>query len=263
MSSSQWHLNHDTIGSAEPWALWCRWTRTAPPDITGYTNTDQIANYTPDEKLFDSAVHEAAHAVLYLATGHRIRGITIHAAGDDSHGGQAQVDHAPFSGLWLDFVTAAAAGERAQDRWLRESGLWTPGRAWVAERLAWDDRRQVAESTHTCLKQELSFGVRDDWTDYAWIMDRADEALDPLWDRVLTLTHHIAEHRQVTGEEAARITGLSSNDDCPMYSALPETPSTSGKQSLWEIPLSDTSRLVVLDECDLRLAELGHRSAAT
>jgi DNA-binding SARP family transcriptional activator len=51
-------------------------------------------------------------------------------------------------------------------------------------------------------------GDHSDWADYAWIMDRTDETLDPVWDQVLTLAHYVAEHRQITGEEAARITGL-------------------------------------------------------
>ncbi|MFE3881788.1 hypothetical protein ACFXPQ_02485 [Streptomyces lydicus] len=43
---------------------------------------------------------------------------------------------------------------------------------------------------------------------YAWTMDRTDEALDLVWDQVLALAHHVAAHRQATGEEAARIAGF-------------------------------------------------------
>lgn len=73
-----------------------------------------------------------------------------------------------------------AAGERAATRWLHETGRWTPGRAWVAERHAWRYRKHADEGTRTCHGRELT--CNGDWGDYAWLMDRTDEALDPVWD---------------------------------------------------------------------------------
>jgi hypothetical protein len=79
----------------------------------------------------------------------------------------------------------------------------------VAERHAWHDRKHADEVMKACHGRALTFsGDHSDWADYAWIMDRTDETLDPVWDQVLTLAHYVAEHRQITGEEAARITGL-------------------------------------------------------
>jgi hypothetical protein len=201
---ASWHLNDDTIGSTEPWAPWCRRTRNAPLEITGNATTESIANYAPAEKLASTAMHEAAHVVLYLATGHGIREIVIDASSD----ADSWISYEPYSGGWLDFAVSAAAGERAQDRWLRETGLWTPGRAWVAERYSWRDRRLVSVVVSQAHNEELTFGLVNHWSDYAWIGDRAAEALDPVWDQVLTLARHLANHRHITGEQAARVAGL-------------------------------------------------------
>lgn len=206
---SFWFPNPDAIAATEQgveWAPWVRYTRN-PPVYDGKT-TDEVAAYTPEERVLDAAVHEAGHAVLYMAAGHRVGGITVHEFGDYSHDGQAEVEYVPASGPWLPFALKDAGGERAVDRWLRETGLWTPGRAWVAERLAWRDRSQVHVIMRTCHNRELTFGQHWDRTDYTWITDRTDEALDKVWDQALTLADHVAKHRKITGEEAARIAGF-------------------------------------------------------
>jgi hypothetical protein len=123
--------------------------------------------------------------------------------------GWAEVRYAPASGPWLDWAVTCAAGEGAEDRWMRETGRWSLERAWVAERLAWRDRSQIGDAYRDLHGRELTFnGDHDDWGDYAWVMDRTDEALDRVLDGVLTLGHHLAEHRFATGEEAARIAGI-------------------------------------------------------
>ncbi|MFE2693673.1 hypothetical protein [Streptomyces mirabilis] len=194
---------------AEPaWPVWARYTRMSPP-LYEVESTDSVAAYTPEEQALNTAVHEAAHAVLYMSGGYKIGGIVLHAPGDMSHLGRAQVDYLEASGPWQDFVLACAAGERAEDRWLRESGLWSADRAWVTECHAWRDRSQVAEVLQTCHNRALTFcGDHGDWGDYAWVMDRTDEALDRVWDQVLALTRYLVEHRTATGEEAARIAGF-------------------------------------------------------
>ncbi|MFD9078219.1 hypothetical protein [Streptomyces erythrochromogenes] len=207
---SLWHANDDALAldAAEAeWAPWVRYTRTPPPAT--WTDTESASAYTPQERTLNSAVHEAAHAVLYMAEGYRIGGITLHAPDDDGHTGQAEVEYLPASGPWLGHVLAFAAGERAEVRWLWGTGRWTMARAWAAERLAWRDRSQVAHTLKTCHDRELTFnGDHQDWADYAWIMDRTDEALDPLWERILTLADHVAEHRHLSGQKAARIAGF-------------------------------------------------------
>ncbi|MFD0384657.1 hypothetical protein ACFQ2B_27760 [Streptomyces stramineus] len=147
--------------------------------------------------------------MLYMAAGYQVNSITLDPAGDLRRYARAVVDYVPAEGPWLGFVLKDAAGERAEVRWLRETGLWTPGRAWAAERHAWHDRRHVDEIMRSCHGRELTFhGDHGDWGDYAWVMDRTDEALGRVWGQVMALAHFVAARRQVTGEEAARLTGL-------------------------------------------------------
>ncbi|MGW3463722.1 hypothetical protein ACWDE9_30885 [Streptomyces olivaceoviridis] len=61
----------------------------------------------------------------------------------------------------------------------------------MAERHAWHDRMQAGHIMRIGHGRELTFdGDHGHWGDYAWIMDRTDEALDQVWDRVLTLQRH-------------------------------------------------------------------------
>ncbi|MET8608907.1 hypothetical protein ABZV92_35785 [Streptomyces rubiginosohelvolus] len=170
---------------------------------------DAVAAYTPKEQKTNTAVHESAHAVVYMAAGYQVGEIALHEPGDQSYGGRAHVKYLAASGPWLDWAVTCAAGERAEIRWMRETGRWSSDRAWAAERLAWRDRSQVGEAYRSCHSRELTFdGDHDDWGDYAWVMDRTDEALDLVWDRVLTLADHVTVRQHLTGEEAARIAGL-------------------------------------------------------
>ena len=207
---SGWFANSDAVAAADhvEWAPWVRYTRVPPP--TGdWECTDAVAAYTREEQTLNSAVHEAAHAVLYMAAGYRIGHIVLHEARDRSHGGRAHVYYLPASGPLLDWAVTCAAGERSEVRWMRENDLWTSERAWVAERLAWRDRSQIGAAYRDGYGKDLTFrGDHDDQGDYAWVMDRTDEALDPVWEKVLTLAHHVVTHRHVTGAEAARVAGL-------------------------------------------------------
>ncbi|MGW0647312.1 hypothetical protein ACWD4T_00655 [Streptomyces umbrinus] len=205
---SRWFIIPEARDAEPAWPAWARYTRTPPP-LHEATSTDRVAAYTPQEQAMNTAVHEAAHAVLYMFAGHRTGGIVLHPPGERSHLGRAEVNYPQASGPWLGFALTFAAGERAEDRWLRESGIWSADRAWVAECHAWRDRQQVAEVVQACHNRELTFhGAPDDWGDYAWITDRTDDALDAVWDRVLALALHLAEHRKASGEEAARIAGF-------------------------------------------------------
>lgn len=201
-----WFANPDRLAAPDDdqWARWVRYTRNPPPEE--WVCTDSVAGYTSEEQAMNSAVHEAAHAVVYMAAGYQVRHIALHDPGDHRHGGRAHVRYLPFSGPWLDWAVTCAAGERAEVRWMQKSGRWTSDRAWVSERLAWKDRRQLGLAYRKCYGKDLTFyGNHDDPGDYAWVMDRTDEALNPLWSKILRLAHHVAEHRYVGGDEAAEI----------------------------------------------------------
>jgi hypothetical protein len=207
---SRWFANPDALAALDDaeWAPWVRYTRVPPPSYD-WECTDAVAAYTPDEQTLNSAVHEAAHAVVYMAAGYQIGHIVLHEPGDHSHGGRAHVNYLPASGPLLDWAVTCAAGERAEVRWMRETGLWSADRAWVAERLAWRDRSQIGAAYRDGYGEELAFrGDHDSYGDYAWFMDRTDEALDPVWDQVLTLAHHVVDRRHVAGDEAAKVAGI-------------------------------------------------------
>lgn len=207
-SESRWFLNADAIDNDAERAPWVRYTRMPPPEYD-WESIDAVSAYTPEEQALNTAVHEAGHAVVYMAAGHPITEIELHEPGDRRFGGRAHVSYGPMTGPWLDWVVTAAAGECAEVRWMRETGRWSVERAWASERLAWADRRQVDEAYQKVHGRRVTFkGDHDDWGDFAWVMDRADEALARVWDRVLTLAHHLTKHRKLTGAEAARVAGI-------------------------------------------------------
>ncbi|MFE9398687.1 hypothetical protein [Streptomyces flavidovirens] len=207
-----WHANSDALAAldGDERAPWVRYTRNPPPLYDWeHIGTDAVSAYTPEEQTMSTAIHEAAHAVVYMAAGYRIGHIALHEPEDHSHGGRAHVNYLPASGPWLDWAVTCAAGERAEDRWMRENGLWTPDRAWVSERLAWRDRSQLGSAYRDGSGKDLTFhGTHSDPGDYAWVMDRTDESLDPVWSNVLQLAHHVVEHRRIDGDEAAKVAGL-------------------------------------------------------
>ncbi|MGW7617448.1 hypothetical protein ACWGLG_16580 [Streptomyces antimycoticus] len=206
-----WFANPDALAApdADERAPWMRYTRNPPPVYDwGHLGTDHVSAYTPEEQTMNTAVHEAAHATVYMNAGYRIGHIALHEPGDRSHGGRAHVHYLPASGPWLDWAATCAAGERAETRWMQENGLWSPDRAWVSERLAWSDRRQLGLAYRDCTGKDLTFhGDHSDPGDYAWVMDRTDEALDRVWGQVLRLAYHVAERGYVDGDEVAKIAG--------------------------------------------------------
>ncbi|MFI1968237.1 hypothetical protein BLA24_20410 [Streptomyces cinnamoneus] len=155
------------------------------------------------------AVHEAGHAVLNMAFGIPIAEIGVR---DDlgkvpSDGFAAWVRTCGnWSVPYVRYLAMCAAGERAQERWMRELGLWTPERAWVVERCASSDRELVADSLRTARGMELHFGDGNGTAGgmhYATIQTAADSALAHLWDQVLHLAAAVDEHGRLTGRQAA------------------------------------------------------------
>ncbi|MCF3104504.1 hypothetical protein IPZ58_23335 [Streptomyces roseoverticillatus] len=111
----------------------------------------------------------------------------------------------PWDVPWPRCITMCAAGERAEDRRLREEGLWTPERAWVAERTAASDRQRVVEVLRADRGMTLSYGhAPAGHFNYATVMAAADAALHHLWDRVLSLAAALDQRGQLTGRQAAR-----------------------------------------------------------
>lgn len=60
--------------------------------------------------------------MLFMAEGYQVASITLDPADELHRVGQALVDYVPASGPWLDFLLKDAVEERAETRWLRETG---------------------------------------------------------------------------------------------------------------------------------------------
>lgn len=188
-----WHLNDDgafTRQEQQPGFV--------PMNDLGLEPTDLVQH---------DAHHEAGHAVLALLQGIPITRVTMIAT--DEHA--AHVQFADWSGPWWSFAVVMAAGERAGERWLREAGLATPERLWNAERHCTSDRRQVVETAPE--PHEVVFGQLDvpegrEALDYARLHDAADVLLTGFWPQVSSLAAALVEHRELTGQQVADISGL-------------------------------------------------------
>lgn len=210
-----WHENPDPCARTVTPTV--RYTRNAPSerwlDASTRTTIDEIAGFTPDEDAMVISVHEAAHAVFFMAAGHAIDYITVYPPGSAQAGEHGKADTMPVDSRgewpWLDFAILHAGGERAADRYLRESRLWTPERAWAIERSAVKDRAEAARAVQHVLGRAMTYGAdRGEPGDYAWICDQTDQALSRYWPRVLDLGRYVFERRRVPGADAARVAGF-------------------------------------------------------
>ena len=171
-------------------------------------SVDQIMSLTTDQERRMVCTHEAAHAVMYMAYGHRIESVIVYDD-QDAHGCKAEVIPAPAYGEWSEFALYSACGERASDRWLREAGLWTPERAWAVEREAGRDREQTAEYVQFGAHTTMTYGSAGrEHTDYAVIGDQADAMLDRLWSKVCDLAAHLFEHSTADADTLERVAGF-------------------------------------------------------
>ncbi|MFI1183342.1 hypothetical protein ACH4UT_27860 [Streptomyces sp. NPDC020799] len=190
-----WHLNSD-----QP-------LYTRHPEPREWTSAYGVLAFDDATLRRSIAVHEAGHAVLNFAFGIPVEEIRLFE--DLGKGaGERPAAWVRTAGQWsvpyVRYVAMCAAGERALDRWMRETGLWSPERAWVAERSATDDRKCVVETLRTHMNRAVTFGGRIPGAlDYATVQAAADAALARLWGRVLRLAAAVDEHGVLTGRQAA------------------------------------------------------------
>jgi hypothetical protein len=200
-----------------PIAPQARWHVNRNPDHTtrhpeptgGWHHTWKIERFTEEQKLQGTAIHEAAHTVLYCAAGAPITSVLVRtmSESDGSVLANGQTTHGPYRIDLSDLLTALAAGERAEDRWLREVGLWTPERAWAIERHAREDRRAAAR-TITSTGREMTVGTSSHWSDLASIHQRADEAIDKRWSSITALATALLRYRHLDAQQIQDITGI-------------------------------------------------------
>ena len=156
------------------------------------------------------ATHESAHAVVYMAYGHRVESVNVYPSGEQTvHGCKGSMVPMPGYGEWQEFALHSAAGERASDRWLREAGLWTPERAWACEREAGEDRARTAEYVQLGAHTAMTYGSAGrEHTDYAVIGDQADVILDRVWSKVRDLAAYLFEHTTAGTDTLERVAGF-------------------------------------------------------
>lgn len=197
-TATTWHDDICVLGRPYP-------TRTYSADAIGSTTScyalpDHLTSY-PD------AIHEAGHAVIALDGGAHLHHATI---GDDPNnptvGGITYACGMADSNGHL-FARFSAAGERAIERWLHESGLWTPKRAVAAEVGARGDRMAF-------LKVNPDVGFGDKHIDYSVVHDLADHALSTHWAAVTAVADVLHKTRHLTGAAIADIAGLPNRTYC-------------------------------------------------
>jgi hypothetical protein len=169
-------------------------TRHPTPNLPGTFTPNDALNLDPTQERRSIAAHEAGHAAAYLAHGIKFIDITIGGLGPDENGitPAARVRPLPtFRATDEQVLQVLAAGERAQDRWLREQGLWTPTRAWAVEVTAGHDRGEMKRH-----------GLDYDTSDLTSLHAETDALLDRLWPSVIRLGDALDRHGHLTYEQA-------------------------------------------------------------
>lgn len=190
-----WHLNDDGV-----------YTRHEQPP--GYQRREDLGLNAEDLTRHD-AHHEAGHAVLALLEGMPVRRATL--VSNEKHA--AHVEFGPMEGPWWPYAVMLAAGERAGDRWLHEAGLWTPARAWNAERTCGSDRRKAEETVPepaTLIFGALPAGAQPQHNvaHYQALQDEADVWLRVHWPSVQKLAAAMIEHRELSAQQISDVTGI-------------------------------------------------------
>ncbi|WP_160051135.1 hypothetical protein [Nocardiopsis sp. FR26] len=170
------HITH--TWAPEPAA----WTN-GPADLT----TNALRGFTREQDLAATAYHEAGHAVVFT-----ICGIAVDRIGFGDIAGLAGTTHLgrgphPVSAL----LTGLSAGWRAEIRWLTESGLHTPERAWAAERHAGTDQRAADALCREAFGEPLQYGKGPTHADWASASEAADTILGVRWGAVALLAEEL------------------------------------------------------------------------
>lgn len=187
---------------------------TRNPASGGSANSDTyLRGMTDDQREMMRAVHESAHAVATLAGGGYVHDVTtsttaaLRGALPADQGiatGNTRACNLPDGQSWAVFL---GAGERAEDRWLRENGLWTPSRGAGVELGAYSDRKQLlAQNPH------IGFGSGQD---YSIVHDLADQLVSEHWGPVLAVAEALAARLHLTGREVSVLAGLSNGTHFP------------------------------------------------
>ncbi|MFF5019541.1 hypothetical protein [Streptomyces sp. NPDC001165] len=164
------------------------------------------------------AVHEAGHALAAFTLGVHVPAVSIREQEGILPCGHpydvtGELDEVRLAGATVkQGMTVLVSGERAEDRWLRENGLWTEQRAFFTERGALGDRA----TARTILSREfgvpLRFGTSapgaEDTADWWRYHPISDELLTDVWPQVMLLAERVADAGALSGDAAAEVCGL-------------------------------------------------------
>jgi hypothetical protein len=178
-------------------------TRNYAPDIDG--DSDACLNLTATQLDYLRAIHEAGHAVTVLtARAHLHSAEIVKGEATTEEGGVTYACHLADGHAYAIY---SAAGERAADRWLHEAGLWTAERAVANEVAAHGDR-----TSFLAINPHVGFGDKE--VDYRYVHDLADQALNTHWAAVTFVANALHQHRYLTGNAIAALTGLPNTPYC-------------------------------------------------
>ncbi|MFJ9692677.1 hypothetical protein [Kitasatospora sp. NPDC101183] len=156
------------------------------------------------------SIHEAGHTLVALHVGMHVEGVEIvEQTRDGGCGPRLELGGATSLGGYelarSAVVKQLAAGERAEQRWLRDHGLWTQDRGWVAEMGGLHDRDAAGPQLRAYTRsddQKTLLGA------YAYFGDQAEEVLEQHWPAVLAVAEALDEAGELTGDQAAALAGL-------------------------------------------------------
>ncbi|MFJ6774084.1 hypothetical protein ACIQOV_24560 [Kitasatospora sp. NPDC091257] len=186
--------------------------RNPRPELPSGAGVTEALDLPVDELRRAFATHEAGHVLVLLHSGIPFEAVFIRddlSLVPDRAGSGGAVVLGPCSAPLRTGLTMLAAGERAQDRWLRETGRWTTRRGWVTELSAINDRREIYRAVYEASGRNVTFGASDDpCRDLAALHDHTDALLDTLWDRVTRLAEALDRRGRLTCGQAAAAAGL-------------------------------------------------------
>jgi len=163
----------------------------------------ESANASPECARSWFAAHEAGHAVAAVMVGVPVVEVCIRQEGDFGAFVRTGSQTRPIA--WNEWAVFLAAGERAGDRWLRESGLWTPEMAWFSEASADADRVLAVESA-AALPRPVTVTWGDGGeADRARMCDEADVLLARRWTAVQAVAAVLVATGHVSGTELVRM----------------------------------------------------------
>lgn len=193
-----WHTDVNINGQPYP-------TRHPVPDDVSDTE-DCLGDLKELDRQYLIAIHEAGHAIAGLA-GHahihhaKIRPLSqlraqASAAGTSSgHVNSCNLTDGQAFAVYL------GAGERAEDKWLTQHGLWTPRRAVGIELGARSDREFLL-----AVNPHVRFGI--DHQDYRVVHDLADQFVTEHWDDVIAVADALATRMYLTGDQIADLSQM-------------------------------------------------------